>query len=126
MLFRIILIFLPGLLIARPGFFEPWGKDTDLRIPEEHLAVSAPHLSPLGKLAELAISLHQNVLTHADGPRSHFRPSSSQYMREAIYKHGFFAGFIMGCDRLLRENGDPWVYRTILVNGKLFKSNPPP
>jgi hypothetical protein len=44
----------------------------------------------------------------------------------AIRKHGFFKGYIMGCDRLLRENSDPWVYRTTLINNKIWKTDPPP
>ena len=54
------------------------------------------------------------VISPADGPRSHFIPSSSQYTYDAISRYGFFKGFILGCDRLMRENNDPWVYRTTL------------
>lgn len=31
----------------------------------------------------------------------------------------------MGCNRLLRENKAPWVYRQIEVDGKLIKYDPP-
>ncbi len=78
------------------------------------------------KAARQAILFHQNVISKVDGPRSHFRPSSSQYMLLAMQKHGFIKGFFLGCDRLLRENDDDWVYRTIEVNGKLVKYDPPP
>jgi putative component of membrane protein insertase Oxa1/YidC/SpoIIIJ protein YidD len=57
------------------------------------------------------IKLHQNYLTHIDGPRSHYIPCSSSYMKEAIKKKGPFIGVLKGMDRLLRENSDPWVYR---------------
>lgn len=30
----------------------------------------------------------------------------------------------MGCDRLMRENSDDWVYRKVEENGKLFKYDP--
>ncbi|MCB1113650.1 MAG: membrane protein insertion efficiency factor YidD, partial [Chlamydiia bacterium] len=40
-----------------------------------------------------------------------FFPSSSQYTLEAMRKHGFYKGFLMGCDRLQRENNQDWVYR---------------
>lgn len=56
------------------------------------------------------IALHQNHLTHIDGPRSHFVPCSSKYMKEALIKHGFFKGSLLGLDRLLRENNQSWVY----------------
>ena len=54
----------------------------------------------------LVIDFHQKVISPVDGPRSHFRPSSSQYMRQAMHNYGFFKGYIMGCDRLLRENSE--------------------
>jgi hypothetical protein len=42
----------------------------------------------------------------------------------AIRQKGFITGFLMGCDRLLRENDDDWVYRTIVVNDRLMKYDP--
>lgn len=78
-----------------------------------------------GPLAEKAIWLRQNVLAPADGPRSNFRPSSSQYALDSIRKYGFFKGFLLGCDRLMRENDDNWVYHTILLeNGEKMKWDP--
>lgn len=111
-------------LLSLPGFYEPWGKDSDVHMPSE-----APqrytHRSMLIKGAEAVIAFHQNVLSPVDGPRSHFRPSSSGYMREAMQKYGFIQGYLRGCDRLLRENSDPWIYRTIEYEGTLFKWDPP-
>jgi putative component of membrane protein insertase Oxa1/YidC/SpoIIIJ protein YidD len=75
---------------------------------------------------EQVIRFHQEIISPVDGPRSHFRPSSSQYMLQAVQKHGSLQGFIMGCDRLLRENSDAWVYRTTEYNGALYKWDPPP
>jgi uncharacterized protein len=77
------------------------------------------------RVAEHIIRFHQNVLSPVDGPRSHFRPSSSSYMMLSMQKHGFIEGFLMGCDRLMRENSDDWVYRKIEENGKLIKYDPP-
>src|SRR5579862_2830273 len=126
MLFRIcILLILPLSLYARPGYFTPWGKDAELRIPppqEEKI----PSRSLQVRCAETIIHFHQNVLSPVDGPRSHFRPSSSNYMLDAIHKYGFLQGFIMGCDRLMRENSDAWCYKNIEVEGKLYKYNPVP
>lgn len=79
----------------------------------------------LGAAAEKIIEFHQQVISPADGPRSHFIPSSSQYMLDAIREYGFFCGFPMGCDRLLRENNDPWVYRkTLDGSGAPIKYDP--
>ena len=130
MLFRVttvaisLLISLPLALHALPGYVEPWGKDADLNAPRK-AAVEKPKASLAVRMAEQAILFHQNVITQVDGPRSHFRPSSSAYMRQAMQRHGFIKGFLMGCDRLLRENDSPWVYRTIEVDGKLYKHDPP-
>lgn len=109
-------------LFAHPGFFEPWGNDADLKMP---LPVQEPPKHSIAtRIAEKIILFHQQVISPVDGPRSHFRPSSSQYMKLAMYKYGFLKGFIMGCDRLLRENNEEWVYRKIEVDGKLFKYDP--
>ncbi|HEY4254963.1 MAG TPA: membrane protein insertion efficiency factor YidD [Chlamydiales bacterium] len=121
--FKLLFLFLlPYALFARPLFQEPWGTDHDLKVP-------APQETPAKRsigviLADLLISFHQQVLSPVDGPRSHYRPSSSQYMREAMHNYGFLQGFFMGCDRLLRENDEPWVYRTLEINGQTFKYDP--
>ena len=126
MRFKILSFFLlPVLLHAFPGYYEPWGKDTDLKYSSAPLTQEAtPARSFAVRTAEKIILFHQNVLSPVDGPRSHFRPSSSSYMMQAMQKHGFIEGFFMGCDRLIRENGDEWVYRKIEENGKLFKHDP--
>lgn len=66
----------------------------------------------MGCVAEVLIGFHQNVISPCDGPRSHFLPSSSQYTLDAMRKYGFFKGTTMGCDRLMRENNEEWVYQT--------------
>ena len=127
--FRLIFfLLLPFSLFAKPGYFEPWGKDADLKVEplQERTSKPAQDMSIAARLAEIVILFHQNVLTQVDGPRSHFRPTSSRYMLLAIRRHGFLKGFCMGCDRLLRENEDPWVYRTVEIEGQTYKWDPPP
>lgn len=93
---------------------DPWGKDSDLAsLPNSCYAFQECTTPCLGRFAEVMIGFHQNVISPADGPRSHFIPSSSQYTLNAMRKYGFFQGFAMGCDRLMRENKDPWVYRVV-------------
>lgn len=108
---------------------DPWGKDADLA--KRH--VQAPCCQEkcptpfLGRFAEVMILFHQTIISPADGPRSHFIPSSSQYTLDAMRKYGFFQGFSMGCDRLMRENKDPWVYRVTLDGaGRAIKYDPVP
>lgn len=123
MRFKCLLFFVISTsLYAEPGYFEPWGKDSELKYQEGK--TPAPTSSFLVKMAEAVILFHQNVISPVDGPRSHFRPTSSRYMLLAMRKHGFFKGYIMGCDRLLRENDDPWLYRTIEINDQLYKHDP--
>ena len=122
---KIIFFLFPLLLFAIPGYHLPWGKDADLHY-NKPTPPQAESLSPLGEGMEKLIWFHQNVISPVDGPRSHFKPSSSSYMLLAIRKHGFFKGYVMGCDRLLRENDDPWVYRTAIIDGKIWKTYPPP
>lgn len=121
------LLLFSASLYARPGYYEPWGKDSDLHhIDPATAQLSQENPSLFVKMAEKAILFHQNILSPVDGPRSHFRPSSSQYMLLAMRKHGFMKGFALGCDRLLRENSAEWVYQTIEEDGKLIKYDPVP
>ncbi len=102
---------------------DPWGQDSELANEK----LSAKEFSPFLAGFDSIIFFHQKVISEADGPRSHFVPSSSQYMLEAIRKYGFLTGFSYGCDRLIRENNDPWIYPVIRTRGQdLMKSDPVP
>lgn len=104
---------------------EPWGKDADLVGRTYQKIEERPSL--LTRAGIRAIRFHQEVISPADGPRSHFIPSSSQYTLDAMKKYGFIQGFTMGCDRLMRENDDPWVYRKTLDGaGREMKWDPVP
>lgn len=126
MLFKIPLILflvLSSVLLARPPLFqEPWGKDCDLKMPPKRSEAQSPSLAT--RVADAVIRFHQEVISPVDGPRSSFRPSSSRYMQLAMQRYGFLKGFIMGCDRLLRENDEKWIYPTIQVDGQEFKFDP--
>lgn len=73
-------------------------------------------VSPFQMAALWLVALHQNHLTHIDGPRSHFLPCSSSYMKQALTRYGFFKGSLLGLDRLLRENSQGWVYDRQTIN----------
>lgn len=111
-----------NLLIAYVGFFDPWGKDADLKSPPPSSPIE--EVSIATQIADGVIWFHQEVISPVDGPRSHYRPSSSQYMQQAMHNYGFVKGFIMGCDRLLRENDEEWVYRTVQFDGRTLKYDP--
>lgn len=112
-------------LLSNPIEATPWGKDADL--VEQTKTIKHTPASKIAEWGITAIRFHQEIISPADGPRSHFIPSSSQYTLEAIQKYGFFRGYLMGCDRLMRENSDPWVYRqTRNIEGCLMKWDPVP
>ena len=110
-------------LYGAAGYFEPWGKDADL-IPREEITVPLKSFNLFNRAIEQCILFHQNVISPVDGPRSHFRPTSARYMLIAIRRYGFLKGYLMGCDRLLRENKDPWIYRTRVISGTEYKWDP--
>lgn len=104
---------------------DPWGKDADLCSKRAEGCVPKQNIAQ--KFAEVCIKFHQDVISPADGPRSHFLPSSSQYTLDAIKQYGFIQGFMMGCDRLQRENKEDWVYMKGMGNdGMEIKLDPVP
>lgn len=83
---------------------EPWGKDASMVKPSPSTRKErAGH-------SEVLLRGYQRYISPVSGPRSHFYPTSSEYMRRSIAKYGFFEGLPRGCDRLLRENGERWIY----------------
>jgi len=119
-----LFIFLMVSLFSEIGYVEPWGKEADM---VSHQTPFFPELKKPGFMTRMALQVilfRQKVLSPVDGPRSHFRPSSSQYMFQAMREHGFIKGYIMGCDRLLRENKEEWVYRTTTYLDKDYKWDP--
>ncbi|MBA2368227.1 MAG: membrane protein insertion efficiency factor YidD [Candidatus Protochlamydia sp.] len=113
------------LIFAFPLLSNPWGKDADLALCRKVECLPQKRTSFLSQVGTQAIRFHQEVISPADGPRSHFIPSSSQYTVDAMQRYGFFKGYAMGCDRLMRENGDMWVYRTVPdERGRLLKWDP--
>jgi putative component of membrane protein insertase Oxa1/YidC/SpoIIIJ protein YidD len=117
----LIVIFPLSNMIAE----EPWGKDADLarkiqKLPEERCRTPF-----FGNIAETMIGFHKKVISPADGPRSNHKPNSSGYTLDAMRKYGFFYGYLMGCDRLMRENDDPWIYPVCTdAAGDTFKWDP--
>ena len=118
----LLLYLLCPVFMYAKGFEEPWGKDSDLNYTSKK--PQQEKMSILTSIADKVITFKQKVISPIDGPRSHFRPTSSRYMQLAMKRYGFFKGYIMGCDRLLRENDEKWVYRTINIDGIKYKYDP--
>lgn len=123
-----------GLMIGGPCNLigDPWGKDADLAKPACTRSIRCPapekcQTPLLGSFAEVMIGFHNNVISPCDGPRSHYTPSSSYYTLESMRRYGFVQGWIMGCDRLMRENDEDWIYiKVVNADGCLIKYNPVP
>lgn len=125
--FLLLFIHLSACLLA-----DPWGKDADLVSTcnkKEQRPPGPPQCRTpvLGAFAEVMIGFHNDVISPCDGPRSHYNPSSSYYTLESMRRYGFLQGWLMGCDRLMRENDEDWVYPKVLNNdGYLIKYDPVP
>lgn len=115
--FLALLLLFSSLAIAE----EPWGKDADLSMKQ-----GCCPLPQRNGIAQALIRFHQVVISPADGPRSHYYPSSSQYAMNAINKHGFLMGYILGCDRLTRENEEEWIYPKCQIGDAYLKYDPVP
>jgi len=124
MAFKLLLLFISSCLFAEVGYTLPWGKGVEINRRQEKKHSLSKGFDPLSIVAENVILFHQQILSPIDGPRSHFRPTSSQYMLLAIHRHGFLMGTLKGFDRLMRENNDSWVYRTKTIEGKKYKWDP--
>lgn len=112
------------IFLAVKGYVEPWGKDHALvQNPSKQISL-AESGGFVGKTLENVILFHQEILSPIDGPRSHFRPTSSRYTLLSIRRFGPLKGWIKGCDRLMRENNDPWVYKKILIDNVEYKWDP--
>ncbi|HRW58221.1 MAG TPA: membrane protein insertion efficiency factor YidD [Chlamydiales bacterium] len=119
-----ILFLFPFFIFGTLRFEEPWGKDATICTRQNITSQKKLTPSTAAKVAKSVISFHQNFISPASGPRSSFRPTSSKYMELAIKRYGFIKGYLMGCDRLLRENNEAWVYPSIEINGVVYKFDP--
>jgi putative component of membrane protein insertase Oxa1/YidC/SpoIIIJ protein YidD len=108
-------------LIASVGYMEPWGKDEAFF---HKSPIETVYTSPMSKVTDQLLIFFQKVISPIDGPRSHFRPTSSRYMQLSIRRYGFFQGYAMGMDRLLRENNELWVYPEIVIDNVMYKYDP--
>ncbi len=102
--------------------FEPWGADAQLAYPIAQTQLTPPSLPQ--KMCNKMIRFFQVYISPIDGPRSSFYPTSSQYASDAIKHYGVLKGIALGCDRLMRENKDLWVYETTKEYGGERKLDP--
>jgi hypothetical protein len=118
-----MVIFLLFLSLCSTAIAEdPWSKDASL-IPISSSRSKEPPSCPF----QQAILFHQTILSPADGPRSHFYPSSSEYGKKAIAQWGMITGLQLTFERLMRENNERWLYPVTELPSKVkLKYDPIP
>jgi len=62
--------------------------------------------------------LYKTVVSATDGDRCGMSPSCSSYAAHAFKKHGFFMGWIISCDRLIRCGRDETSISPHIQSGK--------
>jgi putative component of membrane protein insertase Oxa1/YidC/SpoIIIJ protein YidD len=130
----IIMAFLLGVLPATSqaalSSFEageqPWGIDCELSMPLKKAEIPIEAHSFSSRICLSMIRFFQQHISPIDGPRSSYFPTSSQYTLLAIKKYGVMKGVALGCDRLMRENADTWVYPLTDAYGATRKLDPVP
>lgn len=71
------------------------------------------------------LKIYQNHISAIDGHRCPMFPSCSVYALKAIKKHGYFKGWIMACDRLMRCGRDEIrLSPLIVINGRKLTYDP--
>lgn len=63
-------------------------------------------MTPIARLLILPIRFYQRAISPLTPPACRFTPTCSQYMVEAIERHGALKGFYLGVRRILRCH--PW------------------
>lgn len=89
---------------------------------EEHFEIKTTNM----QLSTMMIDWYKAHIAPLNILGCDYYPSCSQYTKQAIQKHGFIKGWLLGCDRLLRCNSDHWIYPQIQVDGEIKKYNPVP
>lgn len=93
--------------------FWPMRADSAMRSPAEFAA--SRQYSPVSKpfpastsgqaiAADWLFQIWATTGTRADGQRCRFHPSCSSYMRQSVADRGLLTGYVMGCERLLRDH----------------------
>ena len=118
----------------------PWGCEADLAeiteqliknkgvdkgiVLSDRVEAGEPRFPIGAHVGVSCIRFFQRYISPIDGPRSSFYPTSSQYALEAINRYGVLMGIALGCDRLMRENSEEWVYDVIDKHGQVRKYDP--
>jgi hypothetical protein len=64
------------------------------------------------------LDFYARRLSNVDARRNcRFLPTCGDYGREAIRKHGWLLGWLMGCEHAMRWHRDPRPYRRAVVDG---------
>jgi len=94
----------PGMAVAQDN-----PQDDPMRGPWQSPGTGASLSRPAAKATHVPavlVGLYREYVSPIDGSQCPMVPSCSQYSLDAFERHGFFMGWIMTCDRLLRCGRD--------------------
>lgn len=110
------------LCLLAPTFADPWGKDSEMTAATPIHTEECP-CAPGQWLGEKLVIFYQNHISAVGGTLCHFRPSCSEYTKQAIQKQGFVKGVLAGFDRLMRDNKEGWIYDTVEECNRTYKKD---
>ncbi len=118
-MFKIVVVGLLGTILL---IYPAVGQQLDDQAGERK---DKNRVSTGGSLAGFVLSFYKNRISSFDGNRCPMYPTCSAYSGQAFQKHGFFLGWIMTCDRLMRCGRDELLRAPrIIVDGRIRCHDP--
>lgn len=119
---RLLKIMIAGLLGTLLLILPATGQQPDNKDGDRKEKTGA---STGGGPAGSVLSFYKNRISSFDGNRCPMYPTCSAYSGQAFKKHGFFLGWIMTCDRLMRCGRDELsLAPRIIVDGRIRCHDP--
>jgi putative component of membrane protein insertase Oxa1/YidC/SpoIIIJ protein YidD len=102
--------------MSDPWDFSKHRVTKNIQTNKKAVPLSSPNTIAMG-----LIRFFQKHISKVDGDRCQMYPSCSQYGYESFERHGFFLGFIMTADRLMRDNFEAFKYYPIYHNNGILR-----
>ncbi len=102
-----IMLITLSLIINSSAFadFPPWDADVIVAQKTTERRQSAPAIhNAAGAIGYFFIRMFQVVISPQDGPNCRYRPTCSEYGRQAVMRYGLVMGGFLAGDRIIRCN----------------------
>lgn len=126
-----VLFYILFLSPSANAFFEendldPWSVSDKNPIIEEKSSISKsnPYIIKSSPGISLIWLIGMYKLTSSSAGSCTFHPTCSQYTRQAIIKHGFLIGLMIGAERIMRYHHDFSHYDPIDIGGAVKLYDP--